>query len=76
MSAKPSLYRHVFNSAEGREVFADICGYVERMDVSQPGSAGKLIAHIARMREMPDPTALQNGTVRQTRASGGRIAHG
>lgn len=74
MSAKPSLYREVFGSPQGREVFADICGYVERMDVKEPGSAGKLIAHIARMREINNPTP--NGTPRTTRASGGRIHHG
>ncbi len=70
---KPSLYREVFGSPQGREVFADICGYVERMDVTAPGSAGKLIAHIARMREINDPSV--NGKV-PPKASGGRIQHG
>lgn len=71
---KPSLYREVFGSPSGREVFADICGYVERMDVSQPGSVGKLIAHISRMRELNDPPAKEPPVL--ARASGGRIKHG
>lgn len=75
MSAKPSLYREVFGSPQGREVFADMCAYIERMDVSQPGSAGKLIAHIARMREINDPAAA-NGKTPTPRAAGGRIQHG
>jgi hypothetical protein len=73
VSTKPELYREVFNSPAGREVFADICGYVERMNVSEPGSAGKLIAHIARMKDQPAAAAPKPRVVR---ASGGRIAHG
>lgn len=70
---RPDLYRQVFNSPEGREVFADICGYVERMDLSAAGSAGKLIAHMARMKDMP-PAPIP--VPRAVRAPGGRISHG
>lgn len=70
---KPDLYRIVFGTPEGREVFADMCAYVERMDVSGPGSAGKFIAHIARMKDQP---ALPAPKPRAVRASGGRIQHG
>lgn len=72
---KPELYRQVFGAPEGREVLADICRYVEVMDLSQPGSAGQLIAHIIRMINAPD--APVNGKPRvPTKASGGRIQHG
>lgn len=73
MTGKPELYHRLFTSPEGREVWADICGYVERMNVSEPGSAGRLLAHIARMKDMlpvpvPRPRAIPT--------PGGRIAHG
>lgn len=70
---KNTLYREVFNTPAGKQVFADICGYVERMNVSEPGSAGKLIAHIARMKDMPDAAPAEARTLR---TAGGRIAHG
>lgn len=70
---RAALYRQVFASPEGREVLADLAAYVERMDVSQPGSAGKLIAHITKMLHAPDRPAI--AAVRGVRASGGRIAH-
>ena len=73
MTTKPELYREVFNTPAGRQVFADICGYVERMNVAEPGSAGKLIAHIARMKDMPPAAAP---VPRALRTTGGRIAHG
>lgn len=73
---KPELYRLVFKSTEGQQVLADLARYVEVMDVSQPGSAGKLIAHITRMINEPDRAPV-NGKVRGVaRASGGRITHG
>lgn len=72
---KPELYRLVFQSQEGRLVLADLAGYVERMDVAQPGSAGQLIAHITRMINSPD-VAPVNSKPRVARASGGRIIHG
>ena len=72
---KPELYRQVFGSPEGREVIADICRYVETMNLEQPGSAGQLIAHIIRMINAPEQPV--NGTKpRMTKASGGRITHG
>jgi len=72
---RPELYRHVFQSPEGREVLADICRYVETMSLEKPGSAGTLIAHIIRMINAPDVPV--NGTKpRMTKASGGLIDHG
>lgn len=76
MTTKPELYRQVFNAPGGREVLADLAGWVERMDVSQPGSAGKLIAHIIRMLNEADKAAPKTSGVRSFRASGGTIAHG
>lgn len=72
---KPELYRTVFQSPEGREVLADICRYVETMNLEQPGSAGQLIAHIIRLINAPEP-ATNGAPPRATKASGGRIAHG
>lgn len=71
---KPELYRTVFHSPGGREVLADLAGYVERMNVSEPGSAGKLIAHITRMLNEPDKPAQTTARLPQRR--GGRIEHG
>lgn len=72
---KAELYRLVFRSPGGQEVLADLARYVEVMDVSQPGSAGKLIAHITRMINEPERAPV-NGRPRVARASGGRIIHG
>lgn len=70
---KPETYRLVFHSPQGREVLADLNGYVERMDVASPGSAAKLLAHIHHQLYKPDTPAKP---VRLQRAAGGRIQHG
>jgi hypothetical protein len=71
---KPELYRLVFHSSAGREVLADLNGYVERMDVAQPGSAAKILAHIHHQLYKPDAPAKRSPV--PLKASGGRIAHG
>lgn len=71
---KPELYRLVFQSSAGREVLADLNGYVERMDVAQPGSAAKILAHIHHQLYKPDAPAKKPALT--MKASGGRIQHG
>lgn len=71
---QPSVYRRVFGTPEGRDVFADLCRLVEAMPPAVSGSAGMLIAHIGKMREIAD---VAESTKKKPPEQGiGRIEHG